>query len=50
MLVVENEKLLESYIPPLTPKPVANIEDSAKVKRVVVQKNPQKITLDKALL
>ena len=49
MLVVENEKLLESYIPPLTPKSVAKIEDSAKVKGVVVQKNPQIMILDKTL-
>ena len=47
--VVENGKPLESYIPPPASKPIAKIEDPAKIKGAAVQKNPQKITLDKAL-
>ncbi len=49
MIVVENGKPLESYAPPLAPKPVAKIEDPTKIKSVAVQKNPQKMALDKTL-
>ena len=49
MLVVENEKPLEPYVPPLVSNPFAKVEDPAKVKRVVVQNNPQKMALDKTL-